>query len=137
MAQGDGHCKTLATGTSRPRGKAFPGRRAAVVPSGLPGAQLSRTRATCRRLRAPHERATMASHARGLLLVPLAIGSLAAGDERPSPPPALTVRLAHPDRQLAHLLVLFEGAKAPHPAAALAGWKRATRDPGGLGKPLE
>ena len=50
---------------------------------------------------------------------------------------ALTITLVHPDRQAARVLTLFEGARSPHPAAALAGWKRATRDPNQLGKPLE
>lgn len=40
-------------------------------------------------------------------------------------PAALTVRPSHPDEQLRALLALFEGAKAPDPAAALAGWTRA------------
>jgi hypothetical protein len=42
------------------------------------------------------------------------------------PPAALTVRLIRPDRQLERLLDLFDGARAPHPAAALAAWRRAT-----------
>lgn len=50
---------------------------------------------------------------------------------------AISIRLAHPEAQLERILKLFEGAKAPHPAAALAAWRRATRDPNGLGKPLE
>jgi hypothetical protein len=50
---------------------------------------------------------------------------------------AITVRAIHPDRQAEHLLKLFEGSRAPHPAAALAGWKRATREPQRLGKTLE
>jgi len=53
------------------------------------------------------------------------------------PGEALTVRLVHPERQAARVLSLFEGARSPHPAAALAAWKRATRDRGQLGKPLE
>ena len=58
-------------------------------------------------------------------------GELRAGDD------TLVMRLVHPDQQAARVLSLFEGARAPHPAAALAAWKRATRDPGQLGKPLE
>jgi hypothetical protein len=50
---------------------------------------------------------------------------------------ALVVRLIHPDRQAARWLQLFQGTRAPHPAWALAAWKRATRDPVLLGKPLE
>ncbi len=50
---------------------------------------------------------------------------------------ALTVHVIQPERQAAQLIKLFEGSRAPHPAAALAAWKRATRDPTQLGKPLE
>ncbi|HKI18095.1 MAG TPA: hypothetical protein VKA15_09450 [Isosphaeraceae bacterium] len=50
---------------------------------------------------------------------------------------ALVIRLVHPERQAARVLSLFEGSRAAHPAAALAAWKRATHDPGQLGKPLE
>jgi hypothetical protein len=50
---------------------------------------------------------------------------------------ALLVQIVHPERQAAEVLRLFEGARAPHPAAALAGWKRATHEPMQLGKPLE
>ncbi|MGO9467113.1 MAG: hypothetical protein ACLQVF_23470 [Isosphaeraceae bacterium] len=50
---------------------------------------------------------------------------------------ALTVRVIQPDRQAAQLIKLFEGSRAAHPAAALAAWKRATRDPLQLGKTLE
>ncbi|MFI5458630.1 MAG: hypothetical protein ACHRXM_24620 [Isosphaerales bacterium] len=49
----------------------------------------------------------------------------------------LVIRLVHPERQAAEVLSLFAGSRAPHPAAALAAWKRTTRDPGQLGKPLE
>jgi hypothetical protein len=51
--------------------------------------------------------------------------------------PTLRIRLLHPDQQAAEILRMFEGARVPHPAAALAGWKRATRGTAGLGKPLE
>lgn len=47
---------------------------------------------------------------------------------------ALDVRLVRPDRQLERLLALFEGAPAAHPAAALAAWRRAARDPDVLSK---
>jgi hypothetical protein len=50
---------------------------------------------------------------------------------------SLTVWLVHPDRQAAAILKLFEGCRAPHPAAALTAWKRATRDTNQLGKPTE
>jgi hypothetical protein len=49
----------------------------------------------------------------------------------------IVVHLIHPDRQAAAVLRLFEGCAAPHPAAALAAWKRSTREPDQLGKPLE
>jgi hypothetical protein len=51
---------------------------------------------------------------------------------------AMTVRLSRPDCQAERLIALFEGARAPHPAAALAGWKRTEGRHGrSLGKPLE
>jgi hypothetical protein len=42
------------------------------------------------------------------------------------PAAAVTARIAHPDEQGAAILALFRGARAPHPAAALAAWRRAT-----------
>ncbi len=53
------------------------------------------------------------------------------------PGPAVTVRLGAPDRQAEELIGLFRGAKVADPAAALAAWKRASREPDRLGKPLE
>ena len=50
---------------------------------------------------------------------------------------ALSVRLVRPQQQAAAVLSLFEGCPVPHPAAALAAWKRASREPDRLGKPLE
>jgi hypothetical protein len=41
-------------------------------------------------------------------------------------PPAVEVRVAGLDRQLETILALFDGAKAAHPAAALASWRAAT-----------
>jgi len=61
-----------------------------------------------------------------------ALGPQQATSEEP-----IVVRLIHPDRQAAAVLHLFEGCAAPHPAAALAAWKRSTRNPDQLGKPLE
>ena len=58
-------------------------------------------------------------------------------DETATAREALVIRLVHPDRQAAELLDLFTGARAAHPAAALAAWKRSARDPNQLGKPLE
>lgn len=48
---------------------------------------------------------------------------------------AVTVRLVHPETQCERLIGLFDGTKAPHPAAAVAAWKHATG--GSLGKSLE
>jgi hypothetical protein len=62
--------------------------------------------------------------------------SVARGGE-PSDCAAITFRLIHPDQQAAALIKLFDGSRAAHPAAALAGWKRATRDPAQLGKTVE
>src|SRR4051794_10543398 len=39
--------------------------------------------------------------------------------------PAVTIRVERPDEQLSRLLGLFEGARAPHPAATLAAWRHA------------
>lgn len=54
-----------------------------------------------------------------------------------APPPSLTVRLVRPDQQGERLITLFRGSRAPHPAAALAAWKRANRDRPGLSKSAE
>ena len=61
----------------------------------------------------------------------------AIGPEQATSGEPIVVRLIHPDRQAAAVLHLFEGCAAPYPAAALAAWKRSTRDPDQLGKPLE
>ncbi len=66
-----------------------------------------------------------------------ACSSVRGFGESPEPREGLRIRLVHPDRQAARVSMLFEGARSPHPAAALAAWKRATRDPNQLGKPLE
>ncbi len=67
-------------------------------------------------------------------LGPVLIASAGFGDE---PRPAVAVRLIGPDRQVERIIGLFRGSKAPHPAAALAAWKRASAEPDRLGKPLE
>src|SRR5262245_61435148 len=67
-----------------------------------------------------------------ILTVPMTLNA-----QPPEAGAALIVRVIHPDRQAAEVLNLFEGARSPHPAAALTAWKRATRNPGQLGKPLE
>ncbi|HEY2157814.1 MAG TPA: hypothetical protein VGH33_19450 [Isosphaeraceae bacterium] len=64
------------------------------------------------------------------------LAALLLDDPRPAPP-AITVRLVRPREQGERLLTLFEGAKAPHPAAVLAGYKRAKGGDTGLGKPLD
>jgi hypothetical protein len=65
----------------------------------------------------------------------LAASSVLAQD--PGPKPAIRIRLSHPDEQLREVLGLFKEAKAPNPASALAAWKRASKEPKRLGKPLE
>ena len=57
--------------------------------------------------------------------------------DEPEAKPAIRIRLSHPDQQLREVIGLFEGAKAPNPASALAAWKRASKEPNRLGKPLE
>ena len=52
-----------------------------------------------------------------------------------NPPSALNVRLIRPERQGERILSLFQGTRAPHPAAALAAWKQATGE--SLEKSLE
>jgi hypothetical protein len=47
------------------------------------------------------------------------------------------IRAIRPEVQCERLFALFAGARVPHPAAALAAWKRATAPRGGLGRPLE
>lgn len=61
----------------------------------------------------------------GLLV---AVGMAGVPDVEPEagPRPALTIRLVRPDDELRHVLALFEGARAPSPAAALASWKLRT-----------
>jgi hypothetical protein len=75
--------------------------------------------------------------------VPLLIGGIwllavpSVHGELPDRRDALVVRLLHPEQQAAAVLRLFEGARVSHPAAALAAWKRATKDSAQLGKSLE
>ncbi len=42
------------------------------------------------------------------------------------PSDAVTVRFIRPDQQLERVIALFDGAPVPHPAAALAAWRRGT-----------
>ncbi len=55
----------------------------------------------------------------------------------PGPLPALTIRAERPDLQLRAFLALFEGARAPHPAAAVARWRQATGRDDVLSKPWQ
>ena len=55
----------------------------------------------------------------------------------PPPRPAMTIRLIQPDRQCERLISLFRGARAAHPAAALAAWRRTAEGRAGLGKAAE
>ena len=60
-------------------------------------------------------------------------------DAPPPPPdrPALTIRLVRPRAQWERLIALFEGSRAPNPAAALAGYRRAKGGDSGLGKAVD
>ena len=51
-----------------------------------------------------------------LLVLGTSLSAVAEGELKP----AIKVRLVHPDEQCTRLLALFEGSRAPHPAAALA-----------------
>ena len=77
----------------------------------------------------------------GLLIFwPFDTTAFAAGHPKPDPPPPaywLEVRTDGPGTQLERLLALFQGTKAPHPAAALTYWREATRGRGGPGKAAE
>ncbi len=50
---------------------------------------------------------------------------------------AISIRLIRPDEQGRRLIGLFQGSPAPHPAAALAAWKHATKGKISLGKATE
>ena len=65
----------------------------------------------------------------------LAMGTGPVAD--PPSGPAVTVRLVRPDRQCERLIGLFRGARAAHPAAALASWRRTASGREGLGKATE
>lgn len=52
-------------------------------------------------------------------------------------PDAVRIQLIQPGAQVESVIRLFDHARAPHPAAALAGWKRATGQAMGPGKPVE
>ncbi len=71
----------------------------------------------------------------GLSLVLAAV--LCAGPTPAQAPPFLTIRLVEPKVQGERLLALFNGTKAPHPAAALAGYRHAHRGISGLSKGAE
>lgn len=65
------------------------------------------------------------------------VGAERSGARGDDTSPAISVRLVRPDEQLERLIALFEGARSPHPAAALSAWKHASAAKSGLGKPLE
>ena len=60
------------------------------------------------------------------------------GAEGPSAvePPAIVVRAVRPNQQASAVLQLFDGARAPSPAAAMAAWRAATANINQVGKPL-
>ena len=77
------------------------------------------------------------SNARLVLLIlagSLGLTFTVASAEEPTVPPTIKVRLVRPDRLFESLIHLFDGSRAPHPAAALAAWKRASTEPKRLGK---
>lgn len=65
------------------------------------------------------------------------IGAPGVLAEEPELKPAMSIRAIHPDRQAAAVIELFEGARAAHPAAAMAAWRRATGRHDAIGKPLQ
>ncbi len=68
-----------------------------------------------------------------LLLVGMGPAPVAVPPSRP----AVTIRVVRPDRQCERLIGLFRGARAAHPAAALASWRRTESGREGLGKSAE
>src|SRR5262249_20365365 len=87
--------------------------------------------------RGHHPRGAMGRKASWAVVTAILLARAPAPSRGADAPEAITIRLVHPDRQLELLIDLFRGARAPHPAAALAAWRRATRDPVGLGKAAE
>lgn len=73
----------------------------------------------------------------GLRVIALQVGFLVAALAQAPQEPALSIRLDRPAEQLRRAIALFEGTTAPHPAAALSQWKRATGGKLTLGKTLE
>jgi hypothetical protein len=71
-----------------------------------------------------------------LISIAVLAAVLSAGSDEP-PGPALTIRLVRPQVQGTRFLALFEGAPMPHPAAALAAYKRALMGNTGLSKAAE
>lgn len=67
----------------------------------------------------------------------LALGLLTVSSARAEPPATVTIQLIRPDEELGKVLEWFQGARARHPAAALAAWRHATGSPEGLGKTTE
>ncbi len=73
----------------------------------------------------------------GMALAVAATAGLADEPPAEDDPPAVVLRVVHPEKQLARMLKLFEGSRAPHPAAALAAWRRATDSHETLSKPAQ
>ncbi|WP_165220176.1 hypothetical protein [Aquisphaera insulae] len=72
------------------------------------------------------------------VLLPVAMAGMSAGARAGDEPgDAIVIKLVRPEGQAAAILDLFDGARASSPAAALSRWKRASIEPGRLGKPLE
>ena len=79
----------------------------------------------------------MACHGVRLIAVVLGLGTFVDLVQGGEPPPAVSVRLLRPDVQCERVLALFQGARAPHPAAALAAWKRSGGNRRALNKTWE
>jgi hypothetical protein len=65
------------------------------------------------------------------------VGLLAADAPQPTPADAISVRFVRPREQGERFLALFRGLRFPHPAAALAAYRRAKKGDSGLGKAAE
>ena len=74
-----------------------------------------------------------------ILAVLLTLASPPRGPQAPTPasPPFLRIRLARPQVEGRRVLDLFQGARSPNPAAALAAYRRAKGGTSGLSKAAE
>ncbi len=61
----------------------------------------------------------------GFVAAGMLVRAAVAGDGDAEKKAAFVARVVHPDRQAAEVLRLFDGARWPDPAAALAAWKQA------------